>query len=283
MQCLTVSLFSLTLPFIFVCHSLGREYEGRILRQEPYVFFYVVRLAKILKPILNHKHEEDTNGDIIIDVEADEPLVLSTAALKDSWERFTVQGVLDIELARELWPNDLWRFVLPTLKNMDLAFPLQSDDSKLVVMLRLPAYRPEIADETLSEFRRENYPTLEASWTLYLGSPPGVIEKVLTRCCSLGASSIFWRFGVLVKGDLGGKFALVLEFLHGKLELQVHGNPRSVAPWIALSYALSAMRSKTLEYPGLKWKASLGCPKHSKGLLRVSDEVSGPFLVRDTR
>lgn len=75
------------------------------------------------------------------------------------------------------------------LKKMDLVFPLTVDDSKL--MLRLPHSRPQGIDDTLAHFRRDNHPSLMGSWKLFLGAPPGVIEKMLTKCCSLGDTNMF--------------------------------------------------------------------------------------------
>lgn len=231
----------------------------------------------ILKPLFNHKERRQWNGDILLEVDKSKPIILSTEAQREAWRRLTEHGLLDIELARTLWSGDLWKYVLPILQDIDLAFPHPTYDSTFVVMLQLPRCRPPIVDETLVCFRKEHYPTLEGTWKMPMGAPPGMIEKVLTRCCGLGSTNIFWRFGVLVTGDFGsavrGRFALVLEYANEEFKLEVHGNQESVGPWMALSYALSALLSKTVEYPGLKWEASLGCPTHRSGTLRVSDEV----------
>ncbi|CAN0252568.1 unnamed protein product, partial [Scytosiphon promiscuus] len=93
----------------------------------------------------------------------------------------------------------------------------------------------------------------------FLGVPPGAIEKVLTRCCSIGGVRVFWRFGVLVHGSFGdeggssGIFAVVLEYSPSGNELtaQFYGDMSNPAPWVALSYVISAVRSILSEFPGL--------------------------------
>lgn len=237
----------------------------------------VVWLAVILKPILNHKQNEDvTNGDIYLHVHETEPIVLTTESQRKSWRKLENQGILDQSLAQTLWPGHLWEYVLPTLEKLDLAFPLPGDKTKMVVMQRLPD-RPQAVDETLKDFNKQSHAALKGSWRLIQGAPPGMIEKVLTKCSSVG-HTIFWKSGVLVRGNvqghMGGEFALVVEFIDDTLELQAHGDPASLGPWMALSYVMSAMMSKMLEFPGLRWDASLGCPKHREEELRVSHEVS---------
>lgn len=247
------------------------------MRQGSFVFLNVGRLAKLLKPLFNHKLEEG-KWNIVVDMEGEEHLVLSTAHEKNSWRRLREQGILDIELARALWPNGLSDVVLPIIKRMDLAFPLGSDDSELVVLQQLPESRPENVTKSLNHFRNGSYPILEGYWKLAQGAPPGMIENILTRCCVLGDLRTFWRHALLVMGNLDGDFALVLEFKDNEeLELHVHGNPKSVAPWMAFSFAMSATLSKILEFPGLRREARLHCPAHRGRLLWMSDQVMSLF------
>lgn len=254
-------------------HASHGEYEDRVLRQESFVFLNVVCLAKILKPLFSHKFKED-NGDIIVDMDGERPIVLSTGDQKNSWRRLREKGILDLELANILWPNGLSDVVLPIVKKMDLEFPLGTDDTKLVVMQRLPCWHPKDVENTLYRFRKDNHPTLEGSWRLFRGVPPGVIENVLTRCCSLGDTHTFWRLGVLVKVHLDGNFALVLEFIDNeKLNIEVYGSPESVGPWMVLSFAMSVTLSKMIEFPGLKHEAKLRCPNDSGENLWISDQV----------
>lgn len=126
------------------------------------MFLNVARLAIILKPLFNHKFKED-NGNIIVDMDGEEALVLSTAEKKTSWRRLREEGILDIELARNLWPSGLSDVVIPIVKRMDLAFPIGNDDSSLVVMQRLPSSRPKHVEKTLNLFRNDNCPILEGS------------------------------------------------------------------------------------------------------------------------
>ncbi|CAN0175872.1 unnamed protein product, partial [Laminaria digitata] len=110
--------------------------------------------------------------------------------------------------------------------------------------------RPESVGEDIDEFRSRHSAVLDVRWTFFCGVPPGVIEKILTRCCSIGAVQTFWRFGVLVKGTLNasegsGSFALVLEYScdNTQLDMKVYGDICTMAPWAALAYAISAVRT----------------------------------------
>ncbi|CAN0460435.1 unnamed protein product, partial [Ectocarpus sp. 12 AP-2014] len=92
-------------------------------------------------------------------------------------------------------------------------------------------------------------------------------------CCNLGGVRTFWRSGVLVHGRLGdqderGTFAVVVQYSsYGKeLTAQVYGNISSPAPWTALSYVSSAVRSMLLEFPGLRSRDSLECPQHGDAM-----------------
>lgn len=297
-------------PKVFVCsryavfsvpgrHAPRREYEGRILLHGSYVFLDVVWLAVILKPILIHNDKTLHDGSISLQVDDNQSTVLSEQAHKESWENLKTQGILEIELAHVLWPDGLWNYVLGTLESIDLAFPLPRGRKKLargneklarnhgklardyedlVVMLRLPVERPQSVAEDLKDFRNGSYKAIGGTWKMFLGAPPGAIEKVLVRCCRLGATQIFWRFGVLIKGSfggvVGGRFALLLEYVDNQLLIEIHGNLRSVGPWMALSYAMSAMLSMVQNSPGLPWEASIGCPEHKKMLLKISEKVS---------
>lgn len=250
------------------------------MRHGSYVFLDVTWLAAILKPVLNHKEKQLRDGTISLDIAQGRSILLSTREHKRLWRRLESEGILHPELARLLWPHDLSEYVLPTLRSIGLAFSLSDDEhDELVVMLRLPEERPSTIEEDLQNFRDGNYPAIRCLWKVFMGAPPGAIERVLTRCCSLGATKTFWRYGVLVKGDFGGKiggrFALLMEYVDEELHMEVHGNLASIGPWVALSYAMSAMLSITWEFPGLGWEASVKCPTHSTGELEVSREVSG--------
>lgn len=144
------------------------EYEGCVLRQESSVFLDVELLAKILKLLFNHKSKED-HGDITVDLDGEEHLVLSTAHEKNAWGRLREQGIPDIELARVLWHNDLSDAVRSMIKRMDLAFPLGSNDSEFMVQQQLPESRPESVTKALDDFHDSSYPILEGYWKLAQG------------------------------------------------------------------------------------------------------------------
>ncbi|CAN0256450.1 unnamed protein product, partial [Scytosiphon promiscuus] len=41
-----------------------REFDGSLVRHEMFIFLDVVWLARVLKPLLNHKDEESYNGSV---------------------------------------------------------------------------------------------------------------------------------------------------------------------------------------------------------------------------
>ncbi|CAN0303665.1 unnamed protein product [Ectocarpus sp. 6 AP-2014] len=174
-----------------------------------------------------------------------------------------------------MWPAGLSEYVLPTLLSLGLAFSLGNDPAGgLVVLLRLKSGRPARVGRVMDTFRSKNAPVFTANWKFFLGVPPGAIEKVLTRCCSIGGVRAFWRFGVLVHGSFGdeggssGIFAVVLEYSPSGNELsaQIYGDTSNPAPWVALSYVISAVRFMLLEFTGLRSKGSLRCPQHGDAM-----------------
>ena len=250
----------------------GREHQGSLVRHETYVFLDVTWLAKILKPLLNHREIEDplsgslSLGDTDITLDDDEHI--------GSWNRLKEDGVLEPALAEVLWPGGLTDYVLPTLDSLGLSHPLDGDAAQgLVVLLRLSEERPPDVGKELDDFRRDHTAVLSVNWKIFMGVPPGAIEKVLMRCCRIGALRIFWRHGVLVQGGFGGTtagktFALLIEYSHEKTEIdmKVYGNVCTAAPWAALSVGISAVRMMCLEFPGLRWRASLMCPQHGQDM-----------------
>ncbi|CAB1099588.1 unnamed protein product [Ectocarpus sp. CCAP 1310/34] len=226
-----------------------REFDGSLVRHNTFVFLDVVWLAKILKPLLNHKEEETFDG------------------LKR-------EGILEPRLAQVVWPAGLCEFVLPTLASLGLTFPLENDPAEgLVVLLRLDPDRPEHVREVVDTFRSGLTPVLTAGWKIFLGVQPGAIEKVLTRCCDLGGVRTCWRSGVLVHGRLGvqderGTFAVVVQYSSDGNELTapVYGDRSSPALWTAVSFVSSVVRSMLLEFPGLRSRGFLECPQHGDAM-----------------
>eukprot|EP00752_Nemacystus_decipiens_P012981 g11487.t1 len=258
-----------------------REYEGSIVRHEKYVFLDVTWLATILKPLLNHRDGEDPfSGSVVL---GDTGITLDTDEHIASWKRLKNNGVLEPALARALWPNGLSDYVLSTLVSLGLTHPLDGDSADgLVVLLRLGKERPRGVGKELDDFRRDHKAVLSVTWKVYMGVPPGAIEKVLTRCCGIGKLRTFWRFGVLIQGGFGAvaavkTFALVIEYSHDKTELdmKVYGDIRTAAPWAALSLGVSVVRTVCLEFPGLRWRAYLQCPQHDEDM-QISNTATEP-------
>ncbi|CAN0315933.1 unnamed protein product [Ectocarpus sp. 6 AP-2014] len=260
---------------------LIREHEGSLVRHETYVFLDVTWLAQILKPLLNHRDDEDPFcGDVFL---GDTGITLKEDKHIASWSRLKGHGVLEPSLARVLWPDGLSNYVLPALDSLGLTYPLADDSAEgLVVLLRLDEKRPEDVGKELDDFRRDHTAVLSVKWKVFLGVPPGAIEKMLTRCCRLGALRTFWRFGVLVQGSLGGgiaarTFALVVEYSHDKCEvdMKVYGSISTAAPWAALSFGISVFQAMCSEFPGLRWRASLKCPQHEQDM-QISKAATRP-------
>eukprot|EP00752_Nemacystus_decipiens_P012229 g10841.t1 len=251
-----------------------REFEGSLVRHEMFVFLDVVWLARVLKPLLNHKDEKSYNGSVKLGDSGGTCITLRDPVDIASWSRLKVEGILEPRLAQAMWPAGLSEYVLPTLLSLGLAFSLGNDPAgEVVVLLRLQSDRPAGVGKVMDTFRSKNDPVFTASWKFFLGVPPGAIEKVLTRCCSIGGVRVFWRFGVLVHGSFGdggggsGIFAVDLEYAAdgNKLTAQVYGDICDPAPWAALSYAISAVRVMLLEFPGLHSEGSLRCPQPKHG------------------
>lgn len=255
--------------------GIDREFEGTVVRHETFVFLDVIWLSRILKPLLNHKDTQSFDGTVFLGDTGDTRIILDDEHHIGSWNMFKEEGVLKPELACELWP-DLFQYVLPTLTSLGLAFPLNADSAEdLVVLLRLGTVRPCSVSKDIKTFCMEHSAVFDVGWSFFLGVPPGEIEKVLSRCCSIGTVQTFWRFGVLVQGSLSGSegsgsFALVLEYSCGnnQLDLKVYGDVCTVAPWAALSYAISAVRAMGAGFPGLRSRASMKCPEngHDTGM-----------------
>lgn len=262
---------------MLLCVGFGREHQGSVVRNDTFVFLDVTWLAKILKPLLNHRDKEGFRGNLSL---GDTGITLDTDEQVASWKRLKENGVLELGLARVLWPDGLSDYVLPTLDSLGLTHPLDGDAAGgLVVLLRLGEERPPDVGQELDDFRRHHTAVLSVTWKIFMGVPPGSIEKVLMRCCTIGALRTFWRFGVLVQGCLGGgaagkTFALLIEYSHERIEIdmKVYGNIGTAAPWAALSLGISAVRTMCLEFPGLKWRASLKCPQHDQDML-ISNKV----------
>ncbi|CAM9212614.1 unnamed protein product [Ectocarpus sp. 8 AP-2014] len=255
-----------------------REYDGTLVRHEKFVFLDVVWLARILKPLLNHKDHVTYDGLVNLGDTGDVRITLHDQSDIASWGRLKNEGVLEPRLAYAMWPNGLSEYVLPTLASLGLTFPLEDDpDEGLVVLLRLKPDRPESVGKGIDTFCLGLTLAFSANWKIFLGVPPGAIEKVLTRCCSLGGVKTFWRYGVLVHGGLGDFdereiFAAVLEYssTDNELSTRIFGDISTPAPWMALSYVMSAVILMLVDFPGLRWEGSMQCPQHGDRMLFVT-------------
>lgn len=254
-----------------------------MLRQEYFVFLDASWLAGVLKPVLLHNPERRDDGAISLGEIGNRLIVLVEENEKASWRRLEQDGILERQLAQILWPGDLWEHVLQTLKSIDLAFPHsgRDNDEELVVLMRLEENRPEMVGRDLDKHRGQRAATLKVVWDLPRGFPPGAIEKVLTKCCTLSPPTRFWRFGVLLRGSLAvggmdGRFYLLIEYSEGQKELtmEAYGDETSVAPWAVLSYAMSVMLRMTAQFPGLPYEGALRCPEHPERMLMVTSKVN---------
>lgn len=264
------------------CDTRCREYEGTVLPLGDYVFLDVDWLAKVLEPVLNHKGIEGRGG----------ARVFGDVEITEQWQGYSLQrleakGILEQRLAAFLWPG-YTEHVLAALARIGLTFPLPGDEAGgLVVPLRLPETRPPYVGQELTNFSDRHQKSLTMHWKMPYGVPPGGIERIISRCARLGAASLFWRFGALVRveavpevNDEGGVgvdpsfFMLEYNLYRQELEIGVWGDLTMVAAWATLSYVLTVVRDMTLQFPGLRWEAFLGCPDHPGEVMNIS-EVSG--------
>ncbi|CAN0286004.1 unnamed protein product [Ectocarpus sp. 12 AP-2014] len=261
-----------------------REYEGTVLSVGTYMFLDVDWLAKVLEPVLNHKGIEDKGGAHVFgDVEVTERWQkLSLRKLED-------EGILEQRLAAFLWPG-YTEHVLAALKRIGLTFPCPEDaNGGLVVPLRLPETRPLYVGQHLANFSDEhrdehNHKSLTMHWKMPYGVPPGGVERIVSRCASLGEASLFWRFGVLVRvgaaqeegkeGDGGVErswFTLEYDRYGQELVIAVWGDLTKAAAWATLTCVSAVVRDMTQQYPGLRWEAFLGCPDHPVEAMCISE------------
>ena len=241
-----------------------------------YVFLDVDWLARVLAPLLNHKGIEYRGGARRFgDVEVTE-----------QWQEYSLrklqdEGILEQRLATFLWPG-YTQHVLAALELIGLTFPDPGDKGGgLVVPLRLPETRPLYVGQHLANFRDEHrQKSLTVHWKMPHGVPPGGVERIVSRCSRVGAASLFWRFGVLVRvgaareddDDRIGQSWFMLEYdRYGQeLVVEVWGDLTKAAAWSALSYISAVVRNMIVEFPGLRWEAFLGCPDHPGEAMCIS-------------
>ncbi|CAM9736506.1 unnamed protein product, partial [Hapterophycus canaliculatus] len=242
-----------------------RGAEGGLVVYGLYVFFAVHWLADVLKPLLSTRLVTSDGRTTLGGKE------MPASAINASLARFERKGILEPALADELWGKETAPHVLKTLESAGLTFPRAGDEcGGLVVLLRLPKERPEHVGIKIDDFRREKTEGgrdggIKAVCTFLRGVPPGFIERLLTKCCHLGACDPFWRFGVLIEaGDL---FSAILEYresdgLVGKLTLEVSGDCTTAGPWGGMSACLSVVVQLLSGFPGMSAAAEMECQRH---------------------
>lgn len=278
--CLHCQRFMPSYAISSLVYSHCREYEGTVLSVGSYVFLDVDWLAKVLEPLLNHKGIEDRGGTRSFgDVE-----------VTQQWQEYSLRklqgkGILEQRLAAFLWPG-YTEHVLAALARIGLTFPCPGDDDGgLVVLLRLPETRPLYVGQHIANFNEgHGQKSLTMHWKMPYGVPPGGIERIVSRCSSLGKTSKFWRFGALVrvgatrkegeKGDDGVErswFLLEYDSYGQELVVSVWGDLKKAAAWAILSYISAVVREMTQQYPGLRWEAFVGCPDHPGEAMYIAE------------
>lgn len=230
-----------------------------------YVFFDVHWLADVLKPLLSDRLVTSYGCTTLGGKEV--PISASSVSLK----RFERKGILEPILADVLWGKETAPHVLKTLESAGLTFPRAGDERDgVVILLRLPTKRPEPVGVKIDDFRLEKTTggrngQIRAVCSFPGGVPPGFIERLLTKCCHLGACDPFWRFGVLIgSGEL---FSAILEYresdeLVGKLTLEVFGDCTTAGPWGGMSACLSVVVQLLSGFPGMTAGAEVECQQH---------------------
>lgn len=257
----------------------SREFDGSLVRLEEMIFLDVVWQSRNIKPLPNHKGRESSNCSMILGGTGDTCITLEDPLDIASWGRLKSEGILEPRLARAMWPEDLFKCVLPTLQRLGLTFSLENNSTNaLMVLIRLKPGRPVGVGKEIYSFCSENSPAFSAKWKVVHGAPPAAIEGVLALCCSLGNVQTFWRYGVVVHGNLGGwngsgPFTVVIEYASSNNELaaQVYGDISTPAPWVALSYTISTVRYVLLNFPGLGSRGSLEFPENGDAMLLTND------------
>jgi len=260
-----------------------------VLSVGTYVFLDVNWLAKVLDPLLNHKGIEDRGG----------ARVYGHVEVTERWQEHSLRklkddGILEQRLAVDfLWPGYA-EHVLAALERIDLSFPYPEDeDGGLIVPLRLPETRPPYVGQQLANFNDgHSQKSLTMHWKLPLGVPPGGVERIVSRCSRIGAASLFWRFGVLVRvgaaveqgeendGDVERSWFMLEYDRYGQeLVVAVWGDLTKAAAWATLSFVAAVVGGMILEFPGLRWEAFLGCPDHPDEAMCMSEVGMCDHLV----
>eukprot|EP00752_Nemacystus_decipiens_P006981 g6262.t1 len=267
-----------------------REHEGTVLSVGTYVFLDVDWLAKVLEPVLNHKGIEDGTG----------ARTFGDVEVIEQWQEYSLrklqdEGILEQRLAAFLWPG-YTKHVLAALERIGLTFPRPGDkDGGLVVPLRLPETRPPYVGQHIANFNDDHgQRPLTMHWKMPYGVPPGGVERIVSRCSSLGEASLFWRFGVLVRvgaTEIEGEgdddverswFLLEYDSYGQELVIAVWGDLKEAVAWATLSSVFTVIRDMTLQYPGLRWEAFVGCPDHPGEAMCISETCSrGDRLVAE--
>eukprot|EP00752_Nemacystus_decipiens_P016125 g14419.t2 len=262
---------------------LIKSWEGGLVEYGSFIFLDVQWFASVLDPLFSHKRDSLGNIDLG-----------GFAVTKNirSLNRLDKKNILEPKLADELWGAELAPHLLLALESAGLTFPFPDDPNEgLVILLRMDSERPSSYDEDLEdEVKKNKYGlTLQVKCFFRLGLPPGIVERLLARCCHLGYPHPFWRYGALIVGPqrVGqGSFSLTLDYSEREktLTVEVSGRCGEVDAWAALSKVLSLAIKMLWEFPGLPCEVTFFCPKHKEEgmMVKTTEARPGSRLVQES-
>eukprot|EP00752_Nemacystus_decipiens_P008486 g7583.t1 len=260
---------------------LIRKWEGGLVEYGSYIFLDVQWFATVLDPLFCHKRDSFGNLDL-----GGRPVTNAR-----SLRRLEDENVLEPELAEDLWGPELAPHLLLALKSAGLTFPLPKDPRRgLVILLRMGTEPPDDYERRLriqlgqADQAGKHDLVLHAECSFSLGLPPGFVERLLARCCHLGSTYPFWRYGALIVGEgvEEGLFSLSLGYSeeNNTLTVKAYGGCTKVHVWGALSKVLSVLIKMLAEFPGLPCEPTFFCPLHNdKGMPISKNARPGNPLV----
>ncbi|CAM9355194.1 unnamed protein product [Pylaiella littoralis] len=264
---------------------LIKSWEGGLVEYGSFIFLDAQWFATVLDPLFSHKRDSFGNLD----------LGGRRVKIALSLTRLEKENILEPQLAEDLWGAEVAPHLLLALKSAGLTFPFPKDcKGGLVILLRMDAKPPdEYSMKLNSQLGQADQAgkhdlCLHVECSFSLGLPPGFIERLLARCCHLGLSYPFWRYGALIVGEDGeeGLFSLSLEYSekNNTLTVKVYGGCMEVHAWGALSKVLSVTIKMLAEFPGLPCESTLFCPLHKDmGMpIRTTDAQPGTPLVESS-
>lgn len=259
---------------------MGRKWEGGLVEYGSYVFLDVQWFAEVLDPLFSHKRNLYGSIDL-----GGRSVTKNVRSLR----RLDNDHIFEPRLAEELWGPDLARHLLAALKSAGLTFPMPNDPNEGLVILVLMKDKPPPGYDTKLKqaiAARKYDLKLIFHCKFRLGLPPGLIERILARCCQLGHPYPFWRYGALISGEGGqGSFSADLRYSDENklLEIVVHGGREKVDAWATLSKVLSVLIKMLSEYGGLPCEPQLFCPLHEEKSMPITRNVSAWSIQKSQR